>query len=216
LTARDANAKYFSGYLALEFVDQRGFTDAWLPRDEDDLPLVLQSSPKAIVQLAQRPTSSDQSDLRGSRRKSWIRRATFAHSSDEPVAAPVQCLNKERLLRTIPQRGSDLQNVLFHGLRLDMSIGPHRLNKLILCHEPLRVLHQISQDCERLGPQQNALVVSRIPAAPKTLVDSVKAERGKRLHDCPVRQSPGIPKRNGNHFWTEVAPQNNDCKLESP
>jgi len=46
-----------------------------------------------------------------------------------------------------------------------------------MCHPPSGVLDQIAQDRERLGPQQDVLVVSIFPLAPQTLIGSVQPER---------------------------------------
>jgi hypothetical protein len=52
----------------------------------------------------------------------------------------VKSLYKERLLRSVLQRDSEIYNGLFYGLRLDESAGPHRLEQLIMRHQPSGVL----------------------------------------------------------------------------
>ena len=120
---------------------------------------------------------------------------------DKPVAAPGEGLNKARGLRPVAERTADLEDAAFQDLRLDVRLGPHRLEELVLRHQLSRMRHQITQDGKRLGRQQNALVRSRLPEAPETLIDRVQPEWGKVLHvhlfPCwsAVRRARGLDRR---------------------
>src|ERR1700722_1867717 len=92
-------------------------------------------------------------------------------------------LDEERILRSVPECSSEIEDELFDGLRLDVSTWPHSIEQLVMRHQLSGVLHQIAQNRERLGRQQDALVGALIPAAPKTLVDCVEPERRKLLHN---------------------------------
>jgi hypothetical protein len=63
LAARDA-PPHGGRRLALELVDQGGLADARLPGDEDELPVVPQHPPQAVVQPVERAPPSDQPALR--------------------------------------------------------------------------------------------------------------------------------------------------------
>ncbi len=104
---------------------------------------------QAIAQFTRRAFSSDQS--RWLYRNSRTGSAALSHGSDKSVPAAVNCLNEKRLLRTIPQRAPDIEDHLLYSLRLDMNPRPYSIQEFILRHEPSRVLHQIAQDCKRLG-----------------------------------------------------------------
>src|SRR2546425_9138452 len=110
-------------------------------------------------------------------------RGAVADRGDKPVPTPGQRLNKPRRLRTVPKHAADLEDTTFQDLRLDVRLGPHRLEELLLRHQPSGMLHQIAQDSKRLGRQQQTLGLGGLPEAPKTLVDGVQPEWGKVLHD---------------------------------
>ena len=66
--------------------------------------------------------------------------AAFADRGDKLVPAPGQGLNKPRLLRTVPEGASDVEDVALQHLRLDVRLAPHGLEQLIVRHQPSRVL----------------------------------------------------------------------------
>lgn len=100
----------------------------------------------------------------------------------------MQSLDKEGLARPVAQRASEIEDELFYSLRLDMSVWPHRVEQLVMRHQLTGVLHQMAQNRERLGRQQDALLISFRPAAPQTLVDGVEPEWRKLLHNRGRRQ----------------------------
>jgi hypothetical protein len=79
-----------------------------------------------------------------------IRGAAFADRGDKLVPAAGQGLNEARLLRTVPERASDVEDVTLQHLRLDVCLGPHGLDQLIVRHQPSGVLDQVLQDGKRL------------------------------------------------------------------
>ena len=85
----------------------------------------------------------------------------------------MQSLDKEGLLRPVAQRASEIENELFYGLRLDVSVWPHRIEQLVMRHQTSGVLHQMAHHCEGLGRQQDALVVAFISVAPQTLINEI-------------------------------------------
>jgi hypothetical protein len=65
----------------------------------------------------------------------------------------------------------------------DMSFWPHRIEQLVMRHQLSSVLHQIAQNRERLGRQQDALIAAFIPMAPQTLINEIQPEWRKLLHN---------------------------------
>src|SRR5262249_17393994 len=125
--------------------------------DEDDLPMLLQPSGKALPQHAQGVVSSDEPGLGGVRSRGLIRREPLAHPSDELVPSPGQGLDEKRVLRTVSQSTPDLENVALEDLRLNDGIGPQRFEQLSLRYQASGMLDEIAQHREGLRPQQNAL-----------------------------------------------------------
>ena len=88
---------------------------------------------------------------------------------------------KRGFFGSVPQCAPDVGNLILENLRLDEGIGPHRVQELILGHQAAGMLHQVAQDGKRFGSQQDALFLTRLPAAPQALVDRVQAEWRKHL-----------------------------------
>ena len=127
-----------------------------------------------------------------------MRPVALDDDSEKPVPAPMHSLDKERILRSVPERSSEIEDELLYGLRLDVGTWPDGIEQLVMRHQLSGVLHQIAQNRERLGRQEDALVVALIPVAPKTLVDGVEPERRKLLHNRTLAtdfSSPVSPSR---------------------
>jgi len=63
-----------------------------------------------------------------------------------------------------------------------LSIWPHRIEQFIMRHQPSGVIHQTTQDGERLGRQQDAFIASLISVPPQTLVDAVQPKWREIFH----------------------------------
>ena len=57
-----------------------------------------------------------------------------------------------------------------------------RVEILLLRHQLAGMHHEIAQHGKRLGGEQQALVVCRLPVAPETLVDGIQPEWLELLH----------------------------------
>ena len=66
-------------------------------------------------------------------------------------------------------------------LRLNVRLGPERLEELIVGHQPPGVFDEIPQHPKGLGGQKNALF-RRAVSAPEALVDGVEPERRELPH----------------------------------
>src|SRR5712691_3624377 len=131
---------------------------------------------------------------------------------DEAVPASGQRLNKPRGLRPVSKRAADLEDAAFQDLRLDVRLGPHRREECLLRHQLAGMRHEIAQHGKRLGGEQQALVVCRLPVAPETLVDGIQPEWRELLHARPstvgmagaAGQDGGVPRSwcSGYHFRT--------------
>src|SRR6266446_749560 len=66
-----------------------------------------------------------------------------------------------------------------------MRLGPHRREECLLRHQLAGMRHEIAQHGKRLGGEQQALVVCRLPVAPETLVDGIQPEWRELLHARP-------------------------------
>jgi hypothetical protein len=76
--------------------------------------------------------------------------------------------------------------------RLDIRLGPHGLQQLLLGDQSAGVRHQIGQYGKRLGRQEHALVVGRLPVAPETLVDGIEPKGWELLHECLLQGRNGV------------------------
>jgi len=86
LSAPDAKVRDIERGLSLELVDERGFADAGLPGDEDDLRLVLHRALEGCAQRREGAISAYQpASGRGHRQ---TRRGPVADWGDEAVPAP--------------------------------------------------------------------------------------------------------------------------------
>jgi hypothetical protein len=74
--------------------------------------------------------------------------------------------DEQRLLGVVPEGGSDLEDVALQDFRLDVSVGPQRVEEFIVRQQSPGVLDQIPQEGIRPGGQENPLLVGSIPAAP--------------------------------------------------
>ena len=106
-----------------------------------------------------------------------------------------------RRFGAIAERTPDLQNVAAEDFRLHVGIRPDRAEQLIVGDETPRVLDEILQHAERLGPQRDAGV-----PAPQALVRRVEAE-GMEPH---MGTSPNVPRtssttRNHRSDWETAA-----------
>src|SRR5207244_10050138 len=66
------------------------------------------------------------------------------------------------------------------------------LPALLLGDQSAGVGHQIGQHGKRLGRQEHALVVGRLPVAPETLVDGIEPKGWELLHECLLQGRNGV------------------------
>ncbi len=182
LSARNAQGKCSCRELAPEFIDQRGLADACFTGDEDDLPLAPRRVLQAVVQLIERWVASHQAASRRNLGRGRARDGAFADRGNEPVTAFGHGLDEKRILRMVPEGTAHLEDVSLDGLRFDNAAGPDRVEQLLVRHQLPGVLHEIHEDGERFGGQQNALFAARIAGAPETLVMGVEPEWSELLH----------------------------------
>src|SRR6202011_143430 len=136
LSVRDVNALLGNCDLPAEFLDQGRLADTRLPGDKHDLALAARGALPSLVQLLERSGPPDQC-ARGPScgyDRAWGDR--FGDRSDKPISALGHRLDKAGFLRAVPARAARAQDVFPPRLRLDYTIGPHRLEQLIVHHQP--------------------------------------------------------------------------------
>jgi hypothetical protein len=137
--------------LPLEFVDYAGFTDARLASDENDLSLPSRRYSQVTSKLTDRSVSSHEFRLPRHRGSGCSARWRIPHGCNELVSPSGQGLDEERVLSVVAQLGSEVEDVPLQNLRLDIRIGPHRLEKFVLSHQPSGTIRQIQQNRKCLG-----------------------------------------------------------------
>src|SRR5262249_48215377 len=101
---------------------------------------------------------------------------------DEAVSTPRQRLDEDGLPRVIAQHSSNLEDVTLQNPRLNVSLGPQRLQQLSLRHQSSSPLYEEPKNRKRLRRQEDTFVDARVPRAPKALVIGVESKGGKALH----------------------------------
>ena len=115
-----------------EGVGHRGLADTGLSGDEHDLPFTLRHPPETLPELENRTITSDQWSLGGTRCGRAPRRRALRDRGDEPIASAGQRLDEQGLPRVVPEGASDLRDVALQDLRLNVRLGPERLEELIV------------------------------------------------------------------------------------
>jgi len=141
-------------------VNQRRFADPRLPGNEGDLPFALQRSAQAIPQFTERSLSSHQVAGRRPPLHGGLLYPALAVCTDEPVPAPGQRFDEPWTLRMISQNAPDMQDLALEAFGLNVRIGPHGVEQVVLRDQPAGALNQMPQDSIRLGRQQDALFIS--------------------------------------------------------
>src|SRR5262249_20558453 len=151
LTLRDANVSRLGAYPGREGVHHRAFADSGLPGDEDGLPFASQHLQEILAELSKRALTSDQSARPWNRWVSATRRA--ARQRDESVPTPDEGLDEDGFLPVISENPSNLRDMALQDLRLDVGLGPHRVEEVRLRDQPLRMFDQVPEDGKSLGGQ---------------------------------------------------------------
>jgi hypothetical protein len=175
LTVRDVNRPLACRDLALEFLNQRGLSDAHLPVDKDDLSLATEGT---LPRLAQQPKRVP-TPYEGLRRPAECNGALgerFNHRSDKPVSALRYGLDENRLPRAISKSVPHGEDVSLDRLRVDHGVGPHGSEQLLVRHQSPGAFDKVFKDREGLGRQQNALHTPAIATPPQTLVQRILPE----------------------------------------
>ena len=113
--------------------------------------------------------------------RSWQRSRGGAERSYKSVAAALHGFYIDWGFRVVLERLPNLQNVMLEHLWLDVRAGPQRVEKFLVRHEPTRVLQEVLEQGERLGRQQDTVILGRIPATPQALIFRVEPE-SQKLH----------------------------------
>jgi len=130
-----------------------GFT-----RHKNHLSLACHGIPQTIVQLVQSLLAAHYFFQTLSRRVQASGSAVVAQWSNELVTTLRKRCNKCRVLRSIAQYFADFQDVLPDTFRIDIRIGPERLEQLVLRDQAVCVLDQVSQYIERLGGKRRTVI----------------------------------------------------------
>jgi hypothetical protein len=149
LTPRDANVGHLARCPIEEGVGHRGLADAGLSGDEHSLPFAVRHPSQTLVELGQRPITSDQ-DLRRTRHRSPSRRRALRDGGDEPVPSPGQRFDEYGLPCVVTEERSNVGDVALENLRLDVRLRPDSVEQLGMGHESSWVLDEITQHRERL------------------------------------------------------------------
>ena len=149
LTACDAQARTIDYSPVQKLIDQRRFPDAGLPSNEDRLPLAPHRTLQAVAQVADLHAPADKFPRRQFNRDP-DRGRHVPDGCDELISSPRQRLDELRVLRTVPDRVADVEDVAFQHLWLDERIGPQGIEQFILRNQPTSVVNKIAKDSERL------------------------------------------------------------------
>jgi hypothetical protein len=182
LTVRDVNRPLARRDLALEFLNQRGLSDAHLPVDKDDLSLATEGALPGLAQHLKRAPTPYEGLRRPAECNGALRGDRFNHRSDKPVSALRYGLDEKRLPRAISKSAPHGEDVSLDRLRVDHGVRPHGSEQLLVRDQPPGALDQVFKDREGLGRQQNALLSPPIAKPPETLVQRIQPECGKLLH----------------------------------
>ena len=136
--------------LPLEFIHQSSLACTRLPGNENDLPLPGERPPKVLAHLAKRTLPPHKPLLS---RRSWLvdlARGIFLDRSDKVIPSSRQRFNESGILRVVTKSAPNIEDVALEHVRLNMSLGPHRIQEFVLRHQPARMVHEISQNGVRL------------------------------------------------------------------
>src|ERR1700722_1598774 len=175
LAARDTHM-VFATSLAAEQVDQRGFSNACLPGDEDHLPLALGGMPQQYAEpLEFLPPSYDAPRLRPRR----VHRvpAAILDLRQKPIAAPRNSSDKSGGLYAVSQPLAQLDHISAQHLWLHIRLWPQFVQQLIVRHQPLGVFDKITQHGKRLRSQADPRAI-----LPQAFVPGVELKAAKFLH----------------------------------
>jgi hypothetical protein len=113
------------------------------------LPLAPHRTLQAAAQVAELHAPADKLP-RGQFNRDLDRGRHVPDGCDELISSPRQRLDELRVLRMVPDRVADVEDVAFQHLWLDERIGPQGIEQFILRNQPTSVVNKIAKDSERL------------------------------------------------------------------